>query len=145
MAMREIERRREPVSAVPDASEMERKEKDGWRLVALEWERETDHPSTDEKRPIPFGLRIASDCQNLEVDPTEKEVLSIIIAMIAEDHPLSKIAAELNQRGYRTRRSSDWTQLQVFQLLPRVIEFGPEVLSERDWSQSKRRVLEAVS
>jgi len=61
--------------------------------------------------------------------------------MIAGDHPLSRIAAELNHRSSRTRSGSEWTQLRIFQMLPRVIELGPEILSQREWSESKKRLL----
>jgi len=30
-------------------------------------------------------------------------------------------------------------------MLPRVIELGPEILSQREWSASKKRLLAAVS
>jgi hypothetical protein len=98
-----------------------------------------------QKYPIPYGLRVSEDCRHLEVDPAEREVMKLIVAMIAGDHPLSKIASELNGRGFRTRSDTPWTQLQIFQLLPRVIEFGPEILSEKDWIEHKKRVLSLVS
>jgi hypothetical protein len=56
--------------------------------------------------------------------------------MIAGDHPLS-IAFELNQRGYRNaQRQVD--QLKIFQMLPRVIELGPEILFKRDGPTARR-------
>lgn len=143
--MREIERWREPVSTLPTAEIVEKNRKEGWRLAAIEWEREGVREAPEGRRPIPYGLRISPDCQHLEIDPGEKEVVATIIAMIAGDHPLSRIAAELNQRGSRTRRASEWTQLKIFQMLPRVIELGPEILSQRQWSESKKRLLAAVS
>ena len=141
--MREVER--EPVSALPTAETLEKKRKEGWRIAAIEWEREGVREAAEGRRPIPYGLRISTDCQHLEVDPVEKEVVATIIAMIAGDHPLSRIAAELNQRGSRTRSRSEWTQLRIFQMLPRVIELGPEILSQKEWSESKKRLLAAVS
>jgi len=143
--MREVERWREPLSALPTAETLERKQKEGWRIAAIEWEREGVRGAAEGRRPIPYGLRISTDCQHLEVDPGEKEVVATIIAMIAGDHPLSRIAAELNHRGSRTRSGSEWTQLRIFQMLPRVIELGSEILSQREWSESKKRLLAAVS
>ncbi len=61
------------------------------------------------------------------------------------DHPLSKIAAELNRRELSTRQGSEWTEFALFKMLPRIIEFGPEILSAEEWSDSKRKVLSAVS
>jgi hypothetical protein len=143
--MKEIERWREPVTALPTAETLEKKHKEGWRLAAIEWERAGVREAPEGRRPIPYGLRISTDCQHLEVDPAEREVVATIIAMIAGDHPLSRIAADLNGRGFRTRRGSEWTQLKIFQMLPRVIELGPEILSQREWSESKKRLLAAVS
>ena len=143
--MSNVERWREPTSKLPSAEELKSKGKEGWRLSAIEWERAEPARMGTDQRPIPYALRISSDCQHLEIDPTERDVVSLIIAMIAADHPLSRIAAELNRREFRNRGGAAWTQVQIFQLLPRVIELGPEILSEREWSDSKRRVLAAVS
>jgi hypothetical protein len=143
--MKEIERWREPVSALPTAEALEKRRKEGWRLAAIEWEREGASEAPEGRRPIPYGLRISTDCHHLEVDPDEKDVIATIIAMIAGDHPLSRIAGELNRRGSRTRSGSEWTQLKIFQMLPRVIELGPEILSQKEWSESKKRLLAAVS
>ncbi len=143
--MREIERFREPVTALPTPDAVETRRMEGWRLAAIEWEREGVREAPEGRRPIPYGLCISTDCRHLEVHPAEKEVVATIIAMIAGDHPLSKIAFELNQRGSRTRSGAEWTQLKIFQMLPRVIELGPEILSQREWSESKKRLLAEVS
>jgi hypothetical protein len=143
--MADVERWREAVAAFPSSELLKVRESQGWRVAAIEWERSNGREAEPEKRPIPFGLRISADCRHLEVDPTEKEILSVIVAMIAGDYPLSKIAAELNERSLRTRSGSAWTQLKIFQMLPRIIEFGPEILSERDWSESKKRLLAVMS
>ncbi len=141
------ERWREPVSTLPSPEHWAAKEKEGWHPVAIEWAREPK-PSAEEARqyqPIPYGLCISSDCAHLEVDPIEKEVMTLVIAMIAGDHRLSKIAAELNQRELRPRQGTEWTQVTIFKLLPRIIEFGPEIMSAEAWSSSKKDVLAAVS
>lgn len=143
--MREVERWREPVSTAPTPEMLEARRREGFRLVAVEWEREGASPAPEGRRPIPYGLRISTDCLHLEVNPAERDVVATIIAMIAGDHPLSRIASELNQRGIRTRSGAEWTQLKIFQMLPRVIELGPEILSQREWSDSKKRLLAAVS
>ena len=117
----------------------------GWRPVAIEWVRDAPKTGASDHRPIPYGLRVSPDCAHLEIDPVEREVMSLIIAMIAGDHPLSKIAAELNRRELRPRQGSGWTQITLFKLLPRVVEFGPEILSAEEWPDSKRKVLSAVS
>ena len=71
--------------------------------------------------------------------------MSLTIALIAGDHPLSKIADELNRRALRTREGTQWTEVTLFKLLPRIIEFGPEILSSDEWSEGKRKVLSEVS
>ena len=139
------ERWREPIAAIPSEEVLEAKAKEGWRPAAIEWVRETREPTESDRRPIPYGLRISPDCAHLEIDPTEREVMTLVVAMIAGDHPLSKIADELNRRELRTRRGSSWTQIALFKLLPRIVEFGPEILSAEEWSESKRKVLSAVS
>lgn len=141
-----MDRWREPVAAIPSQDVVAAKAKEGWRPVAIEWAREPSAPVSDSgRRAIPYGLRISADCSHLEVDEVEREVMSIIVAMIASDHPLSKVAAELNRLDYRTREGSEWTQVVLFKLLPRIIEFGPEILGSQEWSDHKRKVLSAVS
>ena len=139
------ERWREPISTIPSDDILEAKAKQGWRPVAIEWVRDTARPTESDRRPIPYGLRISPDCAHLEVDPIEREVMSLVVAMIAGDHPLSKIAAELNRRELRPREASEWTQVALFKMMPRIVEFGPEILSAEEWSDSKRQVLSAVS
>ena len=139
------ERWREPISAIPTDDVLDAKAQQGWRPVAIEWVRDTAKPTESDRRPIPYGLRISPDCAHLEVDPIEREVMSLVVAMIAGDHPLSKIAAELNQRELRPREGSEWTQVALFKMMPRIVEFGPEILSAEEWSDSKREVLSAVS
>ena len=139
------ERWREPVSTIPTKTVLDAKAEQGWRPIAIEWVRDAPQPGASDHRPIPYGLRVSPDCAHLEIDPVEREVMSLIIAMIAGDHPLSKIAAELNRRELRPRHGSGWTQITLFKLLPRVVEFGPEILSAEEWPDSKRKVLSAVS
>ncbi|HSF17285.1 MAG TPA: recombinase family protein [Vicinamibacteria bacterium] len=143
--MSEIERWREPISSLPSSDTVREKEREGWRAVAIEWERGRKDREESRPQPIPYGLRISPDCRHLEVDPVEKEIMQVIVAMIAADYPLSRIASELNGRGFTSRAGSAWTQVAVFRLLPRIIEFGPEILSAREWSQHKERLLSTVT
>jgi len=138
------ERWREPISTIPTQTVLDAKAEQGWRPVAIEWARDAPTPVASDRRPIPYGLRVSPDCAHLELDPVEREVMSLIIAMIAGDHPLSKIAAELNRRELRPRQGTQWTQIGLFKLLPRIVEFGPEILSAKEWPDSKRKVLSAV-
>ena len=139
------ERWREPIATIPSEDVLDAKAKQGWRPAAIEWVRDAPKSVDSDRRPIAYGLRISPDCAHLELDPIECEVMSLIVAMIAGDHPLSKIAAELNERELRPRQGSDWTQVTLFKLLPRIVEFGPEILSAEEWPDSKRKVLSTVS
>jgi hypothetical protein len=138
------ERWREPISTIPTQDVIDAKAREGWRPAAIEWVRDGDTPPAPEQRPIPYGLRLSSDGAFLEVDPTEREVMSLTVALIAGDHPLSKIAAELNARDYRTRQATRWSELALFKLLPRIVESGPEILSADEWSHHKQKILSEV-
>jgi site-specific DNA recombinase len=57
---------------------------------------------------IAYGYRLAADGQRLEPDPREQAVLSAIRELRERRCPMRGIAAELNARGWRTRRASAW-------------------------------------
>ncbi len=140
---------REPVAAPPTPEEIRQRAEEGWRLTAVEWEREADALTGDAgrlKEEIPFGLRVAEDCVHLEEDRVEKEALALMLEMIVADQPLSEIAAGLNREGYQTRLETDWTQIAVFNMLPRLIEVAPQIFSSEEWrlrrSEIKARLAE---
>ena len=136
---------REPVSAPPTPEEIRQRAEEGWILSAVEWERETETVSRDAgilKEEIPFGLRVAVDCVHLEEDPDEKAALALMLEMIVADQPLSEIAAGLNREGYRTRLDTEWSQIAVFNMLPRLIEVAPQIFSSEEWRQ-RRNVIKA--
>ena len=118
----------------------------GWRLVALEWEREVvgDAPPEaaphEHLTPVPYGLRVSDDCLHLEDNPLEMQVLKLMMEGIVQDFPLSRIADELNRRDLRTREGHAWTQVSVFQMLTRVIDVGPQVHTSEDWAERRKRL-----
>lgn len=141
------ERVREVLSTTPTPEYLKSKMDEGFKPVAIEWEREVEAaPPVEAKlrHEVPYGLRVSEDCRYLEQDPDELAVLERMLAMIAGDHSLSKIAGELNRQGFRTRDGGAWTQVTLFNLLPRLIEIAPEILSAREWVTSKERILRAV-
>ena len=146
--MAKTERMREVLSEPPTPEGIQSRMDDGWRPVAMEWERSVPAvetaPSNRGRRAVPYGLRVSQDWHVLEEDPEEQDILRSILALIAGDNPLSKIAGELNHKGHRTRTGSQWTQVDVFQLLPRLIEAAPDILSESEWTESKKRILQTV-
>src|SRR5579871_5946670 len=125
------ERVRDFVTAPPSRDYFESKSAEGWRLVAIEWERGAagKAPSIED---IPYGLRVASDCQRLEEDPAEREVLVLMMETIVQDGPLSQAATIINDRGFRTRDGEKWTPLALFYLLPRLIEAGPRLCTSEE-------------
>ena len=116
---------------------------EGWKPVAIEWEREVASelaPATAPGPEVPYGLRVSGDCAHLEADPREHEVLFQIMELTIQDGPYSGIAAELNRRGYRTRNGQAWTPISVFQMLPRLIEAGPGILNSDEWRQRRKKL-----
>ena len=114
----------------------------GWKLVAAEWE--LDGEAAQEEAPwmedIPYGMKVAEDCRHLIEDAREKEALILMIEMIVADKPFSEIAECLNQRGFCMRSGARWTQIDVFQLLPRLVEVASRIYPPRDWSDRRQRI-----
>lgn len=141
--MADIERTRQVISGQFGPEDLRRKLEEGWKAVAIEWEREVAReatPATTAAPEVPFGLRVAGDCSHLENDPREREVLFEIMELTIQDGPYSGIADALNSRGYRTRQGKKWTPVSVFQMLPRLIEAGPSILNSDEWQQRRKRI-----
>lgn len=138
------ERIRQEVPASFGPEDIARHVEQGWHLVAVEWERELPKDETINMEEVPFGLQIARDARRLEENPTEQEVLRLMMELTVQDGPYSAIAEELNRRGYRTRHGMMWTPVSVFQMLPRLIEVGPRIFASREW-QERREHLERLS
>jgi len=115
-------------------------------VAAVEWTKEVEEEAgpSDPAQEIPYGLRIGEDCVHLEVHPAEREALMLMLELIVQDRTLSQVAAELNVRGLRTRRGLEWSPVSVFNMLPRMIEVGPNVFSQAEWAARRRRLIRAV-
>jgi hypothetical protein len=135
---------REVVWEAPSPHYLMEKARQGWTLVALEWEREMEPAevkSMGMSRDVPYGLRVAGDSLTLEEDPEERKILTSIMDLIVKDDvPFSKVVQELNQKGYRTRNGCEWTQSAVFEMLPRLVDVAPAIFSSEEWEALKRRV-----
>jgi hypothetical protein len=134
--MPKLQHMREILSGPLSGAYLESKASEGWKPVAVIWEREVPDdtpPLADIAQPVPYGLKIAEDCVGLEQDMREREALLVMLEMIIQDKPLSETAEELNRRGFRTRLNSKWTPGSVFDMLPRLIEVGPRVFSTQEW------------
>jgi len=141
--MTKTERIRQDVSASFGAEDLARQAQRGWKLVAVEWERELPEAAPEPSLPgeIPFGLHVARDePPRLEEDPTEREILFLMMELTIQDGPYSMIAEELNRRGYRTRQGAQWTPISVFQMLPRLIEVGPRIFATEEWQRRRARL-----
>jgi len=144
--MAKTERVREELPAQPSSDYFQRKMDAGWRLAAVEWTREVETPGSEGRfvEEIPYGLKIAADCAHLEANASEREALLLMLELIVQDRTLSQVADELNSRGFRMRRGTEWGPAAVFNLLPRMIEVGPLVFSQDEWAARRRRLFRAV-
>jgi len=134
------ERIRQVLSGPLNLDQIDKYQKEGWRPVVVEWERELPSASIAlNTQATPFGLRVANDCATLEEDPAETEVLFTMMELIIQDGPYSFIAEELNRRGYMTRQGGRWSAVSVFEMLPRLIEAGPRIFSSADWHTRRQR------
>ena len=139
--MNRTERIRQSASGQLTWDEIKNLQDQGWRLIALEWERqapeETAGSHASDRQPPPFGLCVAPDCSSLVEDVNENETLLAMMELIIQDGPYSAVAEELNRRGYRTREGSKWSPVSVFEMLPRLIDAGPRILASKNWQQRK--------
>ncbi len=141
------ERIREALTTLPTLEYFQQRIQMGWRPAVVEWEREI-HPETGEPQPfkeeIPYGLRVSDDCKGLVENPYEQEIITMAIDMVVEDCALSRVAAELNQRGYQTRAGQPWTPSDIFSLLPRMIQVGPRLFTSEEWTNRRQKIPRVV-
>lgn len=145
--MARLERIREAVTAPVDAEHIRQKAEAGWRLVALEWQREITGEEAEPEtliQDVPYGLRVSNDCLHLSEDPAEKSVLLMMMELLVRDDPFFQVASELNQRGFRMRNGELWTPVAVFNMLPRLIEIGPRMFSSEEWQARRERLMKTI-
>ncbi len=144
--MHEKERSREVFSEPPGQEYWSGKAKDGWRLVAVEWERdrEAGAAGTSWVEEVPYGMKVAEDSLHLTENPAEKEALILMLEMLVADKPFSEVAEWVNNRGFRTREGAKWTQLDIFKLLPRLVEVASRVYPTQDWSERREKLFRLV-
>ncbi len=145
--MAKKERIREALAGLPSREYLIERIELGWRPAAIEWERDIVPEGAAGQvyaEEIPYGLQVAPDCGGLVENPLEKEIITLSLDMIVEDCPLSRVAAELNQRGYKTRAGKAWTPSDLFTLLPRMIQVGPRLFSSEQWTTRRQRLPRVV-
>jgi hypothetical protein len=128
---------RQVVSGAPAAADLQQQADKGWKMVAIEWERQVE--AADEQLPgeVPFGLQVA-ETRQLEDNPLEREALFQLMDLIVQEGSYARIADEMNRRGFRTRDGSRWTPISVFEMLPRMIEIGPHLFRSSEWQKRKQ-------
>lgn len=132
--MAAIERIHESAEVLPGANEIKRRAADGWKLVALVWQREIGPGGKPQPvEEIPYGLMIADDCHHLIENPVEKQVLMLAMDLICQDQKISQVVDALNGRGLKTREGKKWSSADVFNLLPRLVDTGPKIFVSNEW------------
>ncbi len=141
--MAKKERIRESLTGLPTLEYLTSRIELGWRPSAIEWERDILPEGADAatwREEIPYGLQVSDDCTGLVHNPAEREIITIAIDMVVDDQPLSRVAAELNKRNYRTRAGREWTPSDLFSLLPRMIQVGPKLFTSEEWTARRQRL-----
>jgi hypothetical protein len=153
--MAQFERVREAVQGSLEPDYVRRREQAGWRIVGAEWEREaapsgtipSGEPETTARRQldelvgsVPYGARVAEDCARLEENPSEMQFLLSMMELIIQDISISKVAEELNRKGFRTRQGSEWGPVAVFNMLPRLIELTPRIFATDEWVERRKKL-----
>ena len=129
---------KERIEGIPPAEYFQVRQQAGWRLIAVEWERDTGETAAPQEE-VPYGMRVAGDCQHLEYDPAEMTTLMLLMELIIQEHGFPRIATELNAQGLRQRSGTAWTPVAAWNLLPRLIEVGPRMFSLDEWSTRRKR------
>ena len=142
--MKKTERVRQVVSGPLGVADLKQQTEKGWKLVAIEWEREVDAAEDQLPADVPFGLQMAPETQRLEENPVEREMLFLLMELIVQEGSYARIADEINRRGFRTRQGAEWSPVSVFEMLPRLIEVGPHVFQSPEWQKRRRHLSEGA-
>jgi len=141
--MKRTQRVKESFDRPFDPSYLRERVQAGWRLVGLEWERDVesdDSPKPKLLQEAPFGSQISRDCEYLEENAPEMHFLFSMMELIIQDISITKVAEELNKKGFRTRKGTEWGPVAVFNMLPRLIEVTPRILASEEWVERRKRL-----
>jgi hypothetical protein len=154
--MSNSERIREACDGAIDPLYVKAREAAGWRLVGVEWERGADAArdaapaagagrATEDSRErggpeTPLGWRAVPEGSRLEEDPEEMQFLFAVMELMIQDISITKVAEELNQRGFRTRAGNAWGPVAVFNLLPRLVELTPRIFRSEEWVERRKNL-----
>ena len=137
--MAQKEHIRETLSGLPTLEHLVERVEAGWKLVAIEWERQAATSPVEIREK-----RVSDDCTGLTESLSERQIIITALDMIVEDCPLSQVADELNRLGHTTRDGKPWTPSALFTLLPRMIQVGPRVFTSEEWSTRRQRLPRVV-
>lgn len=138
--MKRTERVRQEVDGPVKPTDLQHRTEEGWKLVAIEWEREVETADGQLLAEVPFGLQIAPETQRLEQNPAERDILLQLMELIVQEGSYAHIATEINRRGFRTRQGDKWTAVSVFEMLPRLIEVGPQLFQSAEWQKRRQHI-----
>lgn len=138
--LRTTERVRQVLSGPLESTDLQQRTSQGWKPVAIEWEREVETANDQLPAELPFGLQIAPETQRLEENPAEREILFQLMELIIQEGSYAHVADEVNRRGFRTRQGARWTPVSVFEMLPRLIEVGPQLFKSAEWQRRRQEI-----
>jgi hypothetical protein len=144
--MKRKERMRDVFPALPSPEYWDNKTKEGWKLVAAEWEREAGPPDVSAPwiEEVPYGMKVGADSLHLVENPEEKEALIFMLEMVVADKPFSEVAERVNARGFRTRAGVKWTQVDIFELMPRLVDVASRIYPTHDWSERRKGMFKLI-
>lgn len=148
--MPRMEHMREATQGFISLQDLQSRAAAGWKLVALEWERESQRAEDEQAsdlfvEEIPYGVQVSQDGQRLESNPDEYRVLAQMMELLIQDLPLSQVAIDLNKHGMRTRAGHLWTQISVFEMLPRLTEVSPRIITAKEWEKRRQKLIQTES
>jgi hypothetical protein len=141
--MAQMERIRESLEGNLRPEHLKQRQQEGWRIVGVEWEREMEDDierASVTVQDAPFGSRVSGDCEHLEENPPEMQFLLSMMELIIQDISLTKVAEELNKKGFLTRKGTEWGPVAVFNMLPRLIELTPRIFASQEWVERRKRL-----
>ncbi|MGD0221865.1 MAG: recombinase family protein [Terriglobia bacterium] len=144
--MSKLKRIREIVMGPLDPEYVRLRTDAGWEVVAVEWQHLAEGLGPESGKggeDVPKGSRVPNDRAHPQENPSEMNVLALILELIVQDRSLSNVAETLNQQGFRTRDGSKWTVVTVYNMLPRLIEVSPDILTTEAWMERRKRVAAA--
>lgn len=152
--MSNSERIHEACNGSLDPNYVRERQEAGWRLVGVEWERQptaqnisiqgegagTRSARATAPEDTPFGSRVVPEGSHIEEDPEEMQFLLSVMELIIQDISITKVAEELNRRGFHTRSGNPWGPVAIFNLLPRLVELTPRIFRSEEWVERRKRL-----